>query len=736
MALRSTACTSVKSGALARLASDTRGNALAIMAMALFPLAGLVGGGVDMSRLYLSKTRLQQACDAGALAGRKVMGGGIWTANSNAAGTTALEFFNQNFREGSYGTNTRTVAFTEAAGKVTGTASVVLPMTIMKIFGADAKTLSVTCDAEMRLPHTDVMFVLDLSGTMNGVIPGDTQVKIVALKNAVKCFYESVARLNTTATCGTGDPSGGVGTQTQVRFGFVNYSTNVNVGKLLPAEYFADSWPYQTRKAVPKNEEYQVETSRSTSWNNGTPTVTSDVTSATVGTWGPYTNSVTNGIRNGDCTVPASAALTNDGAVSEDKNKVTTTSGMTRVTTWYTEQKLKAEHEYRRSWVRTSGNGGNALGTCTRERRVATAVRTRNYRQQDSGTETIVYETRTREVFDKWDYQRHFLDIRGLKNGSGWNASLTLPIGPTNANALTVTNRTIPWDGCIEERETEKLTDYSSMTDAQFEKASDLDIDELPVSTDPSTLWGPALPHAIYVRQLIPGGGARNRDQISTQTDFTSADPPPLGQAPNPAAPSWCTRESRKLAAWNDATAFENYVDSLVADGRTHHDIGLLWGARFLSPTGIFANENKLTTTPAGGQISRHMVYMTDGETCVNPTDYTAYGAVWFERRQTSTSVNPTGNAGTCSGENGDLTVQVDKRFEYLCSAAKLKNITLWVIYFGVTPAVGQPDTPIVTRMKNCATDTTKFKPANNAAQLRTAFDSIASQISQLRLTL
>ena len=56
-----------------RLLADTAGNSLVIMAAAMFPLAGLVGGGVDMSRLYLAKARLQQACDAGALAGRKVI---------------------------------------------------------------------------------------------------------------------------------------------------------------------------------------------------------------------------------------------------------------------------------------------------------------------------------------------------------------------------------------------------------------------------------------------------------------------------------------------------------------------------------------------------------------------------------------------------------------------------------------------------------------------------------------
>ena len=87
-----------------------------------------------------------------------------------------------------------------------------------------------TCDAEMRLPNTDVMFVLDTTGSMADTPSGDSVSKMDSLQDAVKCFYEIVARLDTDATCTTGTPSGGTGNQVQVRFGFMPYSTNVNVG--------------------------------------------------------------------------------------------------------------------------------------------------------------------------------------------------------------------------------------------------------------------------------------------------------------------------------------------------------------------------------------------------------------------------------------------------------------------------------------------------------------------------
>src|SRR3546814_4518348 len=69
-------CSTPTKGFLTRLLHNEAGNTLAIVAAAIFPLAGMIGGGLDMSRLYLAKTRLQQACDAGALAGRKAMGSG------------------------------------------------------------------------------------------------------------------------------------------------------------------------------------------------------------------------------------------------------------------------------------------------------------------------------------------------------------------------------------------------------------------------------------------------------------------------------------------------------------------------------------------------------------------------------------------------------------------------------------------------------------------------------------
>ncbi|HCH95615.1 MAG TPA: hypothetical protein DFK13_12370, partial [Erythrobacter sp.] len=60
---------------LQNLRTDTKGNALAIFAAALVPLVLVVGSGLDLSFAYMAKAKLQNACDAAALAGRQSMDG-------------------------------------------------------------------------------------------------------------------------------------------------------------------------------------------------------------------------------------------------------------------------------------------------------------------------------------------------------------------------------------------------------------------------------------------------------------------------------------------------------------------------------------------------------------------------------------------------------------------------------------------------------------------------------------
>jgi Flp pilus assembly protein TadG len=664
-------------GFMARLARDARGNTIAIMAAALIPLAGMVGGGVDISRMYIVKTRLQHACDAGALAGRKAMGGGTWSYNNYAARTSAEKFFDANIQASPYGASALTKTYTESAGKVTGVASATLPMTLMRIFGRTTETLSVTCDAEMRLPNTDVMFVLDNTGSMGDIPSGDTITKLASLKIAVKCFYEIVARLDSNADCTTGTPSGGTGNQVQIRFGFMPYDTNVNVGKLLPTSYFANSWTYQSRQA-----EW---TAGATTYTYPTPAVdTTGSPGSGDSDWSGWSN-----VNGQWFSCPALPADQNNvsGTWTIDTSVTTNGSG---VKTWSTRTYTKYNIDYQQSWQ------GWACYVQKRER--------------GTGNYTVVNHTQTpvsvtTQTFNRWHYGRINQDISGLKNGTSWNSSFTLPIG-SNGTAKTIT-----WDGCIEERPTVRQTTYDPIPS----DAKDLDIDLVPNQATANTLWGPALPDVIYTPTDSYGnwyytGPNDTTNEVYTTTNYSNG------------SSYSCPTEARKLQAWTDPDDFDDYVDSLVKGSNTYHDIGLLWGARFLSSTGIFSSENAYT--PQGGEIERHLIFMTDGDPCTSVGNYQAYGVAWFDRRQTAESSAPTDGCTT----TGSLTTQVNNRTAALCTAIKNKNITLWVITFGTL------DSTTVTRMTACAT-TGRYFNATNAATIQSTFKSIADQISQLRLT-
>ncbi|WP_313534631.1 TadE/TadG family type IV pilus assembly protein [Sphingomonas sp.] len=262
-----------KGGLLGRLRRNVAGNTLAMMAIALIPLLFIAGSAIDTARLYMVKSRLQQACDAGALAGRRFMASTNDPTLDKVASDRATEFFNNNFKAGLFGTKGQPVFAPSKTSdnQVSGTASVVVPMTLTSMMGFGNQTLRVACEARYDVADTDIMFVLDTTGSMacttadgtggcgqlpySYVRPDDSTApgyggttayavqekggsKIAALRQAVIDFYKLVHV--------TVDPS------TNVRYGFVTYTSTVNAGyaiKALSPDYIVNSATYDSRGA-------------------------------------------------------------------------------------------------------------------------------------------------------------------------------------------------------------------------------------------------------------------------------------------------------------------------------------------------------------------------------------------------------------------------------------------------------------------------------------------------------
>ncbi len=208
---------------------------MAIIAGAIIPLTAVIGGGLDIARAHLAQSRLSQACDAAALAGRRAMS----NEDIETAKPEANKFFNFNFPQGYMGTASFTPTITRPdTGTVKVTAATTVPTTIMKIFKHSSIPINVDCDATQNFDNIDIVLVLDVTGSMDNSINGEK--KIVSLRKAVIALYDELASAQTQLTA----------QGLRLRYAIVPYSTNVNVGKLVQSvssSYLAPEATYQSR---------------------------------------------------------------------------------------------------------------------------------------------------------------------------------------------------------------------------------------------------------------------------------------------------------------------------------------------------------------------------------------------------------------------------------------------------------------------------------------------------------
>lgn len=231
---------------LRRLIKDEGGNTFVIVAAAVIPLMGVVGGGLDLARAHLAKSRLSQACDAAALAGRRAM----TNDDVETAKPEATKFFNFNFPQGYMETAAFTPVVTKPErGTIKIVAETTVPTTIMKIFNSQTLPISVNCQATQNFDNIDIVLVLDTTGSMaqniSGTMVGDDDAnsKMKALRDAVMGLYDELESAQTELT------NQGL----RLRYGIVPYSSAVNVGKLIYAKnssYMASSSTYQSRVGV------------------------------------------------------------------------------------------------------------------------------------------------------------------------------------------------------------------------------------------------------------------------------------------------------------------------------------------------------------------------------------------------------------------------------------------------------------------------------------------------------
>lgn len=625
-------------GVLARLRRDKSGNTMILVAASLLPMLAMVGGGIDMGRGYIAQSRLQQACDAGVLAARKVLGSQAavdGTVPSDVA-DVGHKFFNLNFRDGSYGSTDRDFKMIlEQDYSITGEASVKLPTTLMRIFAYKDMDIAVGCEARLDFQNTDVMMVLDTTGSMRDTLSGDSSSKIDSLRSVVTKFHAQLEAAK---------PKG-----TRIRYGFVPYSITVNVGWDLESGWLVDDWKYQGRKAVETGKVVPT-TIYSTTFTYISGTKVADT--MFIG-----------------ASCPSSTLRTvMDGPPVAGPNSVTIT------------------------YIQ---NGSTYDCKFTSAGKVeVTPTNYTNYKFSQTRTAT---GTKMQKQY-AWRYAPMAFDVKGIKDGNSARPPKGGSIESDMGGTPDATSKIKSWfRGCIEERSTYEITDYGNV---DFGQALDLDLDLVPSEGDPDTQWRPMFHEFSYVRSLEWNGrGNFSPASVDSGLDFVNAQT---------AMASACPAPAHKLSEM-DAGEISAYLATLRPEGSTYHDIGMIWGGRYISPNGLFANEN--ADTP-GAPTKRNLIFLTDGLTSPLDITYGAYGIEPLDRRRWSTS-------STMS-----LTDVIEKRFTVACNEVKKRNVTVWVIGFG------QSLNPVLTE---CAGPGHSFE-AKNADELNKVFSRIARTIGDLRL--
>lgn len=655
---------------LGRVFPNAAGNVMPLAAIGMVALAGMIGGGVDASRGYMIKNRLQAACDAGVLAGRRAV-----TTNGfdTAASARATTYFNTNFDQTTEGTSGTQFLPTSAdsGNRVNGTARTTMDTAVMRLFGYEQIPLSVSCSASMSVGNSDVMMVLDTTGSMactaamtdsqcNTYINNNgysetahgLSSRLQDLRDAMNNFYDTVA----TATAGS---------NARVRYGFVPYSSSVNVGYLLDRSYLATQVPVQSREAKYKTTTQSVmDGYEAPTYSNGTPGYTSTTSTNWVQHLGPFSKKKdcsddlpgdTNWASSGTATT--STATTYSGNVKKD----TTTTSQPQSQTEY--QCAQANNNKWYVYKRTNS---------------------RNYLTYAIATYQPHYTTVTVQTFDGFNYLQRTFDASTYITGSSATTTKTGSGG---------VDQSWTWPGCIEERATvsDSSFSYSSLLGLTPSGATDLDIDSAPTG-DSATKWKPLWSGLGYIRTT--GGGGTT--QAATTTNGTAAS-------------AYCPRGSQILTSMDNGS-FESYATSLVPTGSTYHDLGMIWGARLASPTGIFASN--VTQAPGnGGAVARHIVFMTDGYMAPSPWVHSTYGIEWHDQRVTDDGYN-------------NQTARHNSRFLAACAQAKAKGIRVWVIAFS---------SGLSTQLSTCASPDSSFTAAN-ATQLNEAFQEIAKNVGELRV--
>jgi hypothetical protein len=209
-----------------------------------------------------------------------------------------------------------------------------------------------------------------------------------------------------------------------------------------------------------------------------------------------------------------------------------------------------------------------------------------------------------------------------------------------------------------------------------------------------------------------------------------------------------CTR-TPILPLTQDPAKVISTIGNMVAEGGTNIHEGTVWGFRVLSSTAPFTEGGDSSNK----SLRKVLIIMTDGEnTDYNLSNYcndamrslngkcynTAYGFP-YNSNNTSTTSTSGGNIarlGSMNSTNADLVKEMNQRTSDTCANAKDAGIEVYTI--GLATNKVEQSTPAVVQamLTGCASTPSKAYFPSQSGELKQAFESIANELSALRLAL
>jgi len=273
---------------------------------------------------------------------------------------------------------------------------------------------------------------------------------------------------------------------------------------------------------------------------------------------------------------------------------------------------------------------------------------------------------------------------------------------PANRWDIYDTIRNRDWTGCVEAR------------------AIPHDIeDTAPSATDPDTLFVPYFApdesdRGSYSNDYLDDGmgGYDERARMRNSSKYTNA-------WVSGAGPGWGCTARPVTPLTNNRTTIDEAIGDMIASGTTNVPNGIGWGVRLLSPGEPF------TQGSAFGEEDtiKALVVLTDGENVINGrgnenySDYSGYG---YARD---------GRTGVVTSSSWALSNALDARTAAACDYAKSLGIRVYTITFQVNSSSTRD------MMRDCASNPYLYFDSPSEAALRSAFEMIAGDLTNLRLS-